>query len=154
MNQFNMKKLKQEIRREEGKVMHKGKHVAYQDHLGYWTIGYGHLIDRRKGGGISEHIAELLLESDINHIVGELDYRLEWFSSLSDVRQRAIINMAFQLGVSGLLKFKKMLAALEAGDFETASKEALDSKWAQQTPARAGRIARMIKYNKVEVEDR
>ena len=144
MIHFDKKKLLGEIRREEGSVIENGRHVIYKDHLGYETIGYGRLITERRGGGISEHEANLMLENDVNRVVGELDYHLKWFSSLTDTRQRALINMAFQLGTRGLMGFKKALRALEKGDYRTASIELLDSRWAVQTPERAKRMAEMI----------
>jgi len=61
-----------------------------------------------------------------------------------DVR-RALLNMAYQLGVSGLLNFSKMLTALQAGDREEAAREALDSLWAKQTPNRARRVALLLR---------
>ena len=57
------------------------------------------------------------------------------------------MNMAYQMGVPGLLRFKKMLSALEAGDWKTAEKEALDSLWARQTPRRAREVASLLLSN-------
>ena len=68
----------------------------------------------------------------------------KWFPSLTDDRQRAIINMVFNLGLTKLLHFKKFLAAMEAGDYETAGKEMLDSKWARQVGNRSDRLEQMI----------
>ena len=53
--------------------------------------------------------------------------------------------MAFQLGIDGLLKFKNTLNLIEAGDYETASKEMLNSLWAKQTPERAKRLSEQIR---------
>ena len=66
------------------------------------------------------------------------------FRSLPDRKKQALANMAFQLGVTGLLNFRRMLAAIKDGDWTRARIEALDSKWASQTPARAKEIANMI----------
>lgn len=70
---------------------------------------------------------------------------MPWWRKLDEERQYVLIDMCFQLGINGLLKFKNMLAAIAAGDFEKASKECLNSAYAKQTPARAKRIARLIK---------
>ena len=118
---------------------------AYQDHLGYWTIGYGRLIDERRGGGISEAEAEALLRNDVHRVTADVERRLPWVRGLSDVRRQALLNMGFQLGVSGLLGFRRMLDALKRGRFDLASQEALNSRWAKQTPNRADEIARMIR---------
>ena len=56
--------------------------------------------------------------------------------------------MAFQMGLAGLLSFKRTLASIAAGDYEQASREMLDSKWASQTPKRAQRTAYMMRYGK------
>lgn len=130
--------LFKQIKRDEGFVPN-----AYQDTEGYWTIGYGRLIDVKKGGGISQAEAEYLLKADLKAIEQSLVSYL-WYVRLTPSRKRAIANMAFNLGIGGLLKFKKMIAALERGDYVTAAIEALDSKWATQVGERAQRIAEMI----------
>lgn len=131
--------LIREIEREEGWREH-----AYQDHLGFWTIGYGFLVDERKGGGLPKDIADAWLEKVIADIEESLDREIFWWRTLTEARQRALINMAYQLGVNGLMRFQNMLAALRDADYATAAKEALDSKWAEQTPQRARRMAHMI----------
>ena len=60
---------------------------------------------------------------------------------MSDARQWALMNMAFNLGITKLVKFKKMLAALKAGDYNLAAKEALNSKWSKQVGKRSNRIS-------------
>ncbi len=132
--------LKADLKRDEGCVLH-----AYQDHLGFWTIGYGRLIDEQRGGRISQDEAELLLENDIARVIDGLDRLVPWWNTLPAPARRALANMAFQLGLNGVSRFRKMLAALERQDFETAAREALDSRWATQTPNRAGRIAALYR---------
>lgn len=68
-----------------------------------------------------------------------------FYNHLNDARKAVIISMCYQLGMAGLLKFKKMLKALEDEDYEEAAKQALDSRWARQTPKRANRHAEVIK---------
>ena len=132
--------LRKQLLRHEGEVLH-----AYEDHLGYLTIGVGRLIDKRRGGGITHDEAMMLLDNDIRRVIDELESRAPWFKRLDTTRQQAIANMAFQLGVSGLLGFRKMIGALDHGDYRKAADEALDSRWARQTPNRAREIADMIR---------
>ena len=132
--------LIEQLKRHEGLVLH-----AYTDHLGFWTIGYGRLIDQRRGGGLSEEEAELLLRNDVARVTKEVERRLPWVRGLSDTRCQALCNMAFQMGVSGLLGFRNMLTAMEQGQFDRAAAEALDSRWAKQTPSRAAEVAKMIR---------
>ena len=123
---------------------------AYQDHLGFWTIGYGKLIDGRKGGGITEKQALALLRDEIAEKRQELTDRMGWWLKLDEVRQTVLLAMAFQMGVSGVMGFKNTLAALKAGDFVKAAKGIRGSKWAQQTPGRAERMARGIESGVLE----
>lgn len=132
--------LKADLSRDEGRIPH-----AYTDSEGFLTIGVGHLIDKRRGGRLSEEMIDALLLEDINGVFIDLDNYLPWWRGLSEARQRALANMAFNLGIHGLLKFKKMLAAMQAGDWQEAAKEALASKWASQVGARANRISELLK---------
>lgn len=136
---MNIEQLKKDLVRDEDEVLH-----AYADSMGYITIGVGHLIDARKGGSIPQHISRQLLELDIDQKVGELKNRIHNWNELDDVRQRALANMAFQLGVSGLMGFRNMLRAIYNNDWGRAHDEALNSRWAKQTPNRARRIAMML----------
>ena len=137
---YDRSAMKQELRRDEGFVPH-----AYQDHLGYWTIGIGRLIDQRKGGRITEDEALHLLDCDIERFEQELDAKLPWWRTLDDVRQRVILNMAFNLGVEGLLKFRNTLAAVNEGRWEDAARGMAASKWASQVGDRAVRLQRMMR---------
>lgn len=138
-----LKTASEQIKRHEGLVLN-----AYQDHLGYWTIGYGRLIDKRRGGGISQAEAEFLLENDINGKLSELKRRLTWFDKLNDARKGVLLNMCFQLGIGGLLGFRNTLAKIEAGDYAGAADNMMKSKWAQQTPRRAKEMATQMRTGK------
>ncbi len=129
-----------DIKRDEGFVGH-----AYQDSEGYWTIGYGRLIDKRLGGGITDAEAGILLKNDTAESKADLDRALPWWRALSEPSRRGLVNMCFNLGLPRLLTFKKMLAALQAGDGDRAAEEALDSKWAGQVGDRAKRIAALYR---------
>jgi len=86
-----------------------------------------------------------LLGNDITRVMAELDKKIPWWKDEAPLRQRALINMAFQLGVNGLMKFKKMIRAMEIGHYDRAYTEALDSKWAKQTPNRALEVAKWLR---------
>lgn len=124
---------------------HEGfRSAAYQDHLGYWTIGFGRMIDARRGGGISTEEAELLLTNDILRV----DRAIGDILADDPPRRAVLINMAFQLGVRGLFKFRRMLADIERRDFDAAAREGLDSQWARQTPARARELMEQLRTGK------
>lgn len=84
-----------------------------------------------------------LLDDDIARVTAQLAKALPWLQG-NNV-QRAVGNMTFQMGLGGVLKFKKMLAALQVKDYTTARREALNSAWARQTPQRAKRVTDLMK---------
>lgn len=119
---------------------------AYRDSLGLLTIGVGRLVDGRKpGAGLRDHEISFLLQNDIDDRIEALTRRLPWFQNLDDARRGALINMAFQMGVEGLLKFERTLALIRDGQYDAAADAMLQSKWAQQTPARAARMAEQMR---------
>jgi len=128
--------LAEQLRQEEGSVPH-----AYQDHLGYWTIGVGRLIDKRKGGGLTPDEVDYLLRNDITRKSREVFAALPWAADLNEARQAVLIGMAFQMGIAGLLGFKTTLANAQAGRYTEAATGMLASLWARQTPGRATRMA-------------
>jgi lysozyme len=132
--------LTKQLRRDEDEILH-----AYPDHLGYLTIGVGRLIDKRKGGGITPEESAYLLSNDIDKRQAELLRRIPWVSTLDPVRFGALLNMAFQMGVDGLLGFKNTLAMIRAGNYSEAAEGMLQSLWAKQTPARAKRISEQMR---------
>jgi len=116
---------------------------AYSDSLGFLTIGYGRLIDRKKGGQISQGEAEYLLGNDINRTENELS-QYGWFNAQDSVRQAALADMAFNLGTMGLLHFPHFLGYLQAKDYVNAVKELIDTPWRVQVGVRADRIIKLI----------
>lgn len=134
----------QQLRADEG-----FRRTVYQDHLGYWTIGVGRLVDPSKPGvGLRDDEIEMMLRNDIMDRVSQLSKRLAWFDALDEARQGVLVNMAFQLGIEGLMGFKTTLALISQGDYDQASQQMLKSKWASQTPARAARLAQQMKTGK------
>ena len=115
---------------------------VYRCSAGKQTIGYGWNIDDQP---ISRLSASMILADQIDSVTEELTDALPWWETLPDNAKLGLANMAFNLGLTRLLKFKKMLAALKAHDFGTATLEALESKWARQVGSRALRIADLYK---------
>lgn len=132
--------LTRQLRSDEGT-----KANAYQDHLGFWTIGVGRLVDARKNGGLRPEEITFLLNNDIDDRIDQLARRLPWFLQLDSARQGVLLNMSFQLGVDGLLGFKNTLKLVEQGAYAQAADNMLLSKWATQTPARAQRMAEQMR---------
>jgi len=125
--------LVDQLKRDEGVEL-----KPYKDTVGKTTIGVGrNLTDV----GISMGEAEFLLENDITRTQVGLVKALPWTTGLDEARLGALLNMGFQLGISGLLGFKKFLKLMETKDFDAASKEMLDSEWATQSGDRALRLS-------------
>lgn len=137
MSEPGLAQLASDLRRDEGLRL-----KPYHDSVGLLTIGYGRNLDDR---GISMSEAETLLANDITEAIANLDNRWPWWSAMPAPARLALANMAFNLGIGRLGKFKRMIRALEAGDFNTGALEALDSRWAAQVGARAQRIATLFR---------
>lgn len=133
-------KLLTQIRDDEG-----WRESPYRDHLGFLTIGYGFLIDERRAVKMPRAVGDLWLELLAKEKWGDLVGRNPWLATQPEDVQQALANMAYQLGVDGVLGFRTMLAALSVGDRVRAAEAALDSKWARQTPERAKRAAALIR---------
>ena len=134
---MNLDLLKQELKIDEGI-----RNKPYVDTVGKTTIGVGrNLTDV----GLSNEEVDYLLNNDINKASKQLFEALPWVVNLSDVRQRALVNMAFNLGIKGLLGFINTLNLIQNGKYEEASEAMLKSKWASQVGARAKRLSLMIK---------
>ena len=136
---MDLEKTAAYLEQEEGYRPH-----VYRCTSGALTIGIGYNLD----GGMPHDEAALLLRYRLGKIQAALASRLPFFKGLSEVRQAALISMAYQMGVDGLLIFRRTLASIEAGHYDTAGREMLESKWARQTPARAQRTAYMIRYDR------
>ena len=131
---------------------------VYQDTLGIDTIGIGRNLEDRGitdeeledmgitldhvyEYGITEADAILLAENDVQIVEKELLDAHPCIAGLDAVRQLVLMDMAFNMGVPRLCKFKKMWAAIHDEDFTTASKEMLDSRWANQVKSRSTKLA-------------
>jgi lysozyme len=133
--------LTRQLRGDEGV-----KPCVYKDSLGFDTIGVGRLVDSRKpGSGLRNVEIDFLLQNDIDDRIDALTRALPWFQNLDDVRKGLLLNMAFQLGTDGLLAFKQTLDAVQGARYDEAAFYMLQSKWAQQTPARAKRLSEQMR---------
>ena len=136
IKKMNREQLIEELKRDEGVVL-----TLYQCSAGKNTIGVGRNLDDR---GITDDESDYLLSNDIDICIEELTNAFPWFEDLSDTRQRVMVNMCFNLGLSRLMGFKKFLAAMEAGEWETAGVEMLDSRWAVQVGPRSTRLKDLV----------
>ena len=126
---------------EEQLILHEGiVLMPYYCTEGYLTIGIGRNLDTR---GLSEAEALFLLANDIASIEASLQV-YSWYRHLDPIRKKVIVDMVFNLGLEGFLLFKKTIEHLENKDYRAASKEMLDSKWAEQVGQRAIRLSRMM----------
>lgn len=115
---------------------------AYQDSLGHWTIGYGTNLEVME---ISEETAEAWLTEALADVSDSLD-TVHGFPDLDSDRQDILIEMAYQLGIAGLLRFRLLWTAIRGGDYDRAADEMLDSRWArEQTPVRARTLAERMR---------
>lgn len=122
----------------ERTAKHEGyRREVYRCPAGKLTNGYGFNLD----AGISEDEARLLLRYKLAKIALTLQNTLPVFNELNPTRQGVLVEMAYQMGVDGLLAFRRTIAHLARCEFADAAREMLQSKWAQQTPGRATALA-------------
>ena len=135
--------LKERIKEHEGFVPR-----IYKDSLGFATIGYGHLVKEgeqwEEGKEYTKEQLEYVFDTDFEEakknafsLIGDIE--------LVDDAKCVIIEMVFQLGIAGVGKFKAMWKALKENDYNTASLEMLDSRWAKQTPKRAESLSAIMR---------
>lgn len=137
-------------------VQHEGYGAKpYQDHLGIWTVGYGHNIHGmsmrdahlQTFGSFMDWLCdktthEAWLDEDLGRAITDARKWLgSTWNTLSDTQQEVVAEMAFQLGATRLAMFVKFKAAIVRGDWQAAKAEMLDSRWYQQTPRRATLLA-------------
>lgn len=127
-----MDKLIEQLKRHEGVKTH-----VYKDINGLEHIGVGRNISKT-GIGLTMEEIDYLLSNDILRCIKELSSEYPWFGQIeSEPRQEAIINIFLNLGATRFRLFKKAIAAMEAGDYDLAATEFLDSKWSRQVGGRS-----------------
>lgn len=144
--------LKNRLKEYEGTKEHQaklgyfknGRFWPYKDSLGFSTIGYGHLVIKGEdfSTGLTEEEADKLLSRDLAKAVMQVQ---TMGLTLPDDWNDFIIIMTFQLGFNGVLKFRKMLAALKVQNYKEAIRQAKDSLWYRQTPNRVNDMISQLK---------
>ena len=136
--------LIRELRRDEGV-----RRSPYKDTVDVNSVGVGHNLHTSplpEGWTypLSDAQIDELLLTDLTHVFSGLDAHAGWWRTLTYARQRVIANMAFNMGVAGVLEFKHMIGYITSSDFTGAAKAMLASKWAAQVGERADRLAEMM----------
>lgn len=128
--------LLDQLRRDEGE-----RKFPYVDTVGKTTIGVGRNLSDK---GLSLAEIDFLLQNDVDEVEKSLT-QFSWYTDLDDVRQAAVANMCFNLGLHGLLGFPSAIHFLSVKDYDSAAEQIMDSLAARQLPARYGRIAEQIR---------
>lgn len=126
-------KLKKMLKLQEG-----FRDYPYEDSSGILTIGYGRNLE---SVGIREKEADYMMAEDIFEIENKIAEQFEKYIHLKDARKAVLLDMAFNMGVSGLFKFVGMLSCISRDDYVGASIAMLNSKWASQVPSRAKELS-------------
>ena len=127
----------------DGIKKHEGfRSKVYQCTEGYDTIGYGFAV---KDLVLDKHIADLILMQKLHKLLERILIAFPWFKDIDDIAKSVVVNMCYQIGLSGFSKFKKTIYLLETEQYEEASMEMLDSLWAKQTPNRAKELSEALR---------
>ena len=135
-------KLREQLVIDEGQV-----NEIYLDHLGYPTFGIGHLVldtdpefEQEVGTPVSEERVIETFEWDLLNVIGDCEICFESWEDYPEEAKQVFANMMFNMGRTRLSKFKKMIAAAEAGDWQEAAVQGRDSRWHKQVTNRAERL--------------
>ncbi len=137
---MNIERLKKQI------IQHEGlRYKAYKDTLDNWTIGVGHLIklpdeEYLLHGTLKEYEVMQIFDTDLNQAIDDARKFVDE-NSINDIAFEIIVDMAFNLGLPKLSKFKRLKQALIDNDYVQASEEMLASLWARQLPNRSKTLA-------------
>ena len=145
MTPGNEAKLIEELRHDEGV-----RYWPYRDAVGVMTTGVGHNMEAHPlppycAFPLSDAMVDRLLADDLQSVYDDLNGNLPWWTDLSDVRQRVLCNMCFNLGIGKLLGFRNTLAFMRQGKYDAAADGMLKSAWASQVKGRATRLADMMR---------
>jgi len=133
---MNKVKLAEQLKQHEGLRL-----KPCTDTVGKLTLGIGRNLEDK---GITEQEALFMLNNDVDYFYSQLNKKLPWFKNLDDARQNVLVNMAFNLGVTGLLTFKNMLEDCKSKNYDYAALEMLDSKWSKQVGYRAEELSQQM----------
>ena len=140
---IDMRSLTEQLVRHEGLKL-----TPYFCTANKLTIGVGRNLE---ANGISKAEAMFMLENDIVKVMNELDDQLPWWKELSTVRQHVLVDMAFNMGTFGLMKFQKTLQAIKEERYADAAAEMLESKWKNQVGNRAVALSRAMESDQPPV---
>lgn len=117
------------------------RQYPYKDSKGILTIGYGRNLEAE---GVSQDEGLILMGNDIQRCEHELWNSFPAYAELNDVRKAVLINMAYNLGVVGVMGFRDMVNAITIFDWQAASDAMLNSEWYHQVGQRAQRLGKMM----------
>jgi len=144
---MNIDKLRKQLELDEGV-----KYEIYLDHLGYPTMGIGHLIlqtdeefGKKVGTRVSKERVEDAFAHDVKSVVADCNKLYSDFETLPEEVQLIISNMMFNLGLTRLSKFRGMKDAVDDGDWALAADEMVDSNWYRQVTSRAERLVQYMR---------
>jgi lysozyme len=141
---MDYEEIKTRIKKHEGFIPR-----IYKDILGKATIGYGHLVTEKdnfqEGVEYSKEELEEVFNQDFNKAVEGANELTSQLSLVLATVKGVIIEMVFQLGKTGVSKFKKFFVALEKKDYNEAANQMIDSNWHKQTPKRCEELANIIR---------
>lgn len=130
-------------------IKHEGfKAWPYKDSRGFLTIGYGHCLATTP---ITSQAAKAVLDDDMTAVVYALQKYAPVFDNLCPERQAVLIDMTYNLGITGILKFADMWASIEKEDWKAASDAMLNSKWALEVGKRAMEDANIMLTGKINL---
>ena len=115
---------------------------VYKDTLDFDTIGYGFAV---KDLVLDEDIANIILQRKLEALIRSIEFKFSWYADLPNAVKDVVIEMCYQIGITGFSKFRKTIKHLENEEWELAADEMLDSKWAVQTPNRAKALSDRVK---------
>tara|TARA_R110002020_G_scaffold174436_4_gene365928 strand:- start:780 stop:1184 length:405 start_codon:yes stop_codon:yes gene_type:complete len=115
---------------------------VYKCTEGFDTIGYGFAI---KDLEMDEDMAEEILIRKVEKLIKRVRDKFNWLDSVPREVQGVLVEMSYQMGLSGVSKFKKALHAMQMFQWKEAADEMLDSRWAKQTPNRAKELSNIIR---------
>ena len=115
---------------------------VYQCTEGHDTIGFGFKVADLE---LDLDIAEEILQRKLNLLIKRVNNRFSWVSKAPEPIQNVVYNMVYQLGLNGFSRFRLSIQYLADKNYEKASKEMLDSRWARQTPNRAIELSNIVK---------
>jgi len=143
------------------KIFEGYSHEPYVCPAGKWSVGYGFNYQDRGfrteeiteilKNGFSEGLASRLAERDVRECIRALDNVYPFFKDLNKPRQAVLADMVYQMGLTGFQTFRRMIGALQAGDFERASAEMQDSLWFQQSGRRSRINCKQMKTGEWQV---